>query len=377
MKAAPTVKGWCPGAHRPMMSGDGLIVRIRPYFARLDAAQVRGLCAAAQTYGSGVLDLTNRANLQIRGVSEQGHMPLLQALDDLRLLDPSPELEARRNLLVTPFWRDGDVTHRITQQVLQMLAHLPALPAKFGFAIDTGPAPLLQDASADIRIERSEEGWIVRADGAECGWPVAERGIGAAAVEMAVWFAAQRATDERRMRPVVQRMGLPAVWCRARPLTSAARPGPGPHPCGALVGAAFGQIDAGDVSGLMDKTGAQALRVTPWRLFLLEGVDIAQPAELIPQDDAVLCADACAGAPFCTSASVETRTFARQVASVTHGTLHVSGCGKGCARRGAADLTLIGRNGRFDLVRQGHAWDAPEKSGLRPDEILAELKTHP
>ena len=30
MSVAPEVKGWCPGAHRPMMSGDGLVVRVRP-----------------------------------------------------------------------------------------------------------------------------------------------------------------------------------------------------------------------------------------------------------------------------------------------------------------------------------------------------------
>ena len=27
--SAPIVQGWCPGAHRPMMSGDGLVVRVR------------------------------------------------------------------------------------------------------------------------------------------------------------------------------------------------------------------------------------------------------------------------------------------------------------------------------------------------------------
>ena len=31
----PEAKGWCPGAYRPMMSGDGLVVRVRPTLARL------------------------------------------------------------------------------------------------------------------------------------------------------------------------------------------------------------------------------------------------------------------------------------------------------------------------------------------------------
>ena len=32
-------KGWCPGALRPMRSGDGLIVRLRPSCGELSAAQ--------------------------------------------------------------------------------------------------------------------------------------------------------------------------------------------------------------------------------------------------------------------------------------------------------------------------------------------------
>ncbi|WP_252979256.1 hypothetical protein [Mameliella alba] len=40
--SAPEIKGWCPGAWRPMLSGDGLVVRVRPHLARLDADQARG-----------------------------------------------------------------------------------------------------------------------------------------------------------------------------------------------------------------------------------------------------------------------------------------------------------------------------------------------
>ena len=41
--ASAQVKGWCPGALRPMLSGDGLIVRIRPYCGAFDLDQARGL----------------------------------------------------------------------------------------------------------------------------------------------------------------------------------------------------------------------------------------------------------------------------------------------------------------------------------------------
>ena len=69
--SALAIKGWCPGALRPMLSGDGLVVRVRPYGGRLDATQAAGLADLAERYGNGLIDVTSRANLQIRGVSEQ------------------------------------------------------------------------------------------------------------------------------------------------------------------------------------------------------------------------------------------------------------------------------------------------------------------
>src|SRR5689334_21370364 len=102
--SASGVKGWCPGALRPMESGDGLVVRVRPFGGRLEAAQTAGLAELAGRYGNGLIDVTSRANLQIRGVDEQGHLPLLEGLAELRLLDPDADIEARRNILVTPFW---------------------------------------------------------------------------------------------------------------------------------------------------------------------------------------------------------------------------------------------------------------------------------
>ena len=36
------IKGWCPSALRPMLSGDGLVVRLRPRGGRLSSAQAVG-----------------------------------------------------------------------------------------------------------------------------------------------------------------------------------------------------------------------------------------------------------------------------------------------------------------------------------------------
>jgi precorrin-3B synthase len=39
------------------------------------------------------------------------------------------------------------------------------------------------------------------------------------------------------------------------------------------------------------------------------------------------------------------------------GTVHVSGCPKGCAKSGPAELVLVGSEGRYGIVRNGTARD--------------------
>ncbi|PVH28001.1 cobalamin biosynthesis protein CobG [Pararhodobacter oceanensis] len=374
--SAATVKGWCPGAHRPMLAADGLVVRIRPRLARLTAAQALGLCALAQRYGHGYLDLTNRANLQIRGVAEGDHLALIEALADLDLLDTDPAIESRRNILVAPFWQSGDLIHRLSIELIDQLADLPDLPAKIGFAIDTLAQPLLTRDSADIRIERAASGLILRADGAAAGRAVTEDTAIPALLEMAAWLADHLTPDHRRMAQVLAHSPLPPEWCDAPALPAAPAPQIGRQSTGSLIGAAFGQIDAEALAQVIRAQSLQAIRLTPWRMLYLEGGTLPDTdAFLTDPHDPLLRVDACPGAPYCPSSSVETRAFAKRLAPQINGTLHVSGCAKGCARKTAADLTLTGRDGRFDLIRHGTATDTPERRALSPDDILREVNT--
>ncbi|MGC3939042.1 precorrin-3B synthase [Roseobacter sp. EG26] len=378
MIARPSVKGWCPGAFRPMQSGDGLIVRVRPFLARLTAAQMLGLCDLAETYGNGFIDLTNRANLQIRGVTDGGFDTVLDGLNALGLLDETPELEARRNIIVSPFWENDGETARVARALLQALPDLPELPAKFGFAVDLEPERVLQNASADIRIERYDQGSLVRADGAIKGLPVARGEEIAAVLELGEWFAANRTAENRRMAHILSHRSLPESWQLCAPIAATRQPKPGQHPLGTLVGAAFGQMHVETLTRLIQQNDVQAIRLTPWRLILLEGAQARNLDGFVTHpDDPLLKIDACPGAPFCASATVKTRELARRLAPSISGSLHISGCAKGCARKSGADMVFVGNAGGFDLVRKGHAWDAPEKSGLRPDDILAELASHP
>lgn len=382
----PAAKGWCPGAYQPMASGDGLIVRVRPRLARLTAAQALGLCGAARRFGSGLIDLTNRANLQLRGVQTAHHQNVIDALGQLGLLDADPKQEHRRNILVAPCWQPADDTERVATELASRLAELPALPSKFGFAVDAGPTPVLTEASADIRIERGfAGGLIVRADGARGGIAVTPATAVDTAIALAAWFAATAGAGVGRMARHLADQVLPTTLApHAASAQAGALPRPGMSPLGPVYGAAFGQIDARVLEHLLRDSGATALRLAPNRMLILEGGQWCDSTEFLTRsDDPLLHIDACPGAPACASATVRTRSLARAIAPVfqraaaagSQPSLHVSGCAKGCARARAADLTLVGRGGSFDLVRSGVAWDTPERTGLSPGTLPSLIGT--
>ena len=377
MRPRPQVKGWCPGAYRPMQSGDGLIVRVRPVLARLTAEQALGLCDAALRHGSGIIDLTSRANLQLRGVTAGSLDPLIADLDELGLLDADPGLEGRRNLLVQPLWTAGDLTDRLTRVLLARLADLPNLPAKMGIAVDAGPAPVLSQHSADFRFERTADGHLVlRADGSPTGQLVTEAEAIDRLIPLAHWFTETGGAVAGRMSRHLEVTLLPPEFTGTAPAPSAALPEPGPTALGPAYGVAFGQIEAAALSRLLTATGATALRVSPNRLLILEGGRQVETSDFIADPaDPLRRVEACPGAPFCPSSSVETRQLARRLAPLVRGTLHVSGCAKGCAHAATADVALVGRGGAFDLVRNGAAWDAPVASGLAPEILPQTLGT--
>lgn len=386
----PRVHGRCPGALRPMRSGDGLIVRLRPPLARLTRAQILGVCEAALRFGAGLIELTNRAHLQLRGVAESAWAALLAHLAPLDLLDDSPTLEARRNILIAPDWLPGDDSARIAGELQARLHELPALPSKIGFAIDAGTAPCLLDASADFRIERGAHGGLIlRAQGRPTGVPVEVHQAVDGLLALAAWFVDSGGAAAGRMAR--HQAPLPA-WARGEQVPAPARPmlDLGPHPLGVVCALPFGQIEAARLAQAVTDSGAVALRLTPWRRVLLEGAapgDGSASLALDPELEAFAASgwriEACAGAPCCAQASVATRPLALRLvalaarkrlhlpADVPARVIHVSGCGKRCAYPKTAAIDIVGRNGRFDLD-----WQGKSPQGLSADEVIARLEAH-
>ena len=71
MSIAPVIKGWCPGALTPMMSGDGLVVRVRPFGGRISAEQAKGLADLATQSGNGMMDLSSRCLLYTSDAADE------------------------------------------------------------------------------------------------------------------------------------------------------------------------------------------------------------------------------------------------------------------------------------------------------------------
>jgi sulfite reductase beta subunit-like hemoprotein len=154
------------------------------------------------------------------------------------------------------------------------------------------------------------------------------------------------------------------------------------------AGLPYGRIDAETLASLADlseRFGDGRIRTTPWRTILLVGVPPSEAEALSCQVSALglitdpadprLSIHACVGRRACPNASVDTRQDASLFALAVPGAaVHVSGCAKGCAHQGPASFTLVGNNGRYDLVRDGSASDAPDLAALSFDEALTVIE---
>jgi precorrin-3B synthase len=185
---APVVKGWCPGALRPMPTGDGLLARVRPSAGRLSLDQVEALAEAAGACGNGAIEISSRANLQLRGVRPEKLGELEARFAAIGLVDADPEVERVRNIVASPLADlDPEASCDVAPHVAALEARiardadLRALPAKFGFVIDAGGRWPLGDVEADVRFEGFVSGrglgFVVRLPSPPAGMPELVRGI--------------------------------------------------------------------------------------------------------------------------------------------------------------------------------------------------------
>jgi precorrin-3B synthase len=394
-----------------MPTGDGLLVRLYPVLGGLNTRQLRTIAAAARSCGNGLIDISSRGNLQIRGISERMHPALVEQLAAAGLVGPGP-----RRTIVSPL-AGLDPTDQVdaaalAEQIEAAVRMVQRLPGKLAIAVDGGGLFPLIELNADIYAVAVDPATIAvglaGTDGPQWCGTISPSELRSAIAVLLTGYADVLASGcsplAMRDAPADLRKALAAAARLAPPIAPTRRPmaphaGPLHMPggqAGAVLAAPFGRCDADQVTqiaGWTERFGNGGVRLSPWRGIVFPTarretiatlLAMASSAGLITEpSDPRLAVLACPGRPDCANASVITRRDAARLAAAarplleTGGQIHVSGCAKGCAHRGRAALTLVGDNGAYRVVVEGSPHD-PAVTRLMIDEIewrLSSAKT--
>ncbi|MEW9617419.1 precorrin-3B synthase [Shinella sp. S4-D37] len=382
-------RGACPSIAAPMRTGDGLLVRLRPAATALTVQDLLALAYLARAHGNGLVEITARGNLQLRGLTETSVPPLaaglaaagivpqrgvaievppLAGIDPTELADAAPIADALRAALAD--------------------AALSLAP-KLAVVVDGGGVLSLADMVADIRLDTvaGTQGlaWRLSVGGDRVtARPVAllprERvveGVMATAAALAAIGPAARGRD---LDPAVLAAALGAD--PAPPLAAVAPAHPlGAHRIGTEtvlgLAPAYGQIHADRLAALVHALagcGATEFRLAPHHTLLVRGLstETLAAAEAAAMREHVWSTreapgrtvSVCTGSAGCASASFDTHAAADALVAEAGDLLdgsfdvHVSGCPKGCAHPAAAAVTLCGTAAGVGLVLGGRAGDA-------------------
>ena len=424
---SPSRRVVCPGLSRPLPTGDGLLVRILPIGTiALDA--FAALCAAARACGNGIIEITARGSIQVRGLSADSAPRFADAVAALGiaaedgvpiLCNPLAGLDAAEIFDASAF--AALLRYGVAQQSFS-----DRLDPKVSIVIDGG-APLgLAHVAADIRLRAQLHNrqpmlrlGIGGDEASAVDLGVIAPGDGVEAISGLLHVLAERGA---RARDIIGDEGIDcfadtlayahrgSVAQRHHGASSIETGGAAPRQCrdpiglhalrdGSLacgIGLAFGHAEARTLEKFADAaaaTGARGLRSAPNRGLLAIGLTSKGAARFLAAavslgfvtapNDPRRHVVACAGAPLCASAYIAARAVAPDIAAAAAPylsgglTVHVSGCAKGCAHPGAAPLTVVGTKDDCGLIANGSARDAPFAAApLRelPDVIADHLR---
>lgn len=391
-------RGACPALDAPMQTGDGLLSRIA-LMDWLTPSQFLSICEASQTHGNGILDISARGNLQVRGLSETS-AKRLEA--DIRGLD----LPLREGLAVewsplagldpTALTDPRPLGHKIIERASQLRGKLAP---KFSIVIETGGLISYRELLADIRLtaRRDEQGirWHMQVGDKTVGLVDHEHAADAVMRVLAHLAEQGPRTRGRDMEPAYLPFSL-------LPCSDSSEDG-ADHPVqlgllplvnglhGLSVALPFGQANsqrladwitayAPDIEGIRPAPQHRLLIAASENLCETLAAQARHFGLLTDAHDPLTEIHACPGQPACRSAHMRTHDLGyratERAPSLFDGSirLHLSGCAKACAHPRAAPLTLFGTEEGSHLVFCGKTTDTPIKQ-LIPDTEEAALVT--
>ena len=332
------------------------MVRLRLPGGRVPARELRRLSELAGAYGNGVLQLTSRAGLQLRGLPDPLPTAFIDAVTATGLL-PSPTHERVRNIVASPLTglhggrADVSGLTRALDAALIAEPALAELPGRFLFVLDDGRGDVL-DLRLDLGYRATgPEGGHLLVSGPDLGLPVTTAEVVPTLVRLASDFArARTATGAWHVRELPSWIaGLDLVPVPAGPPAV----GEAGTPLGAIGDAAsvavpLAMLTAAQVAVVEQLLGDGSVVVTPWRGLVLPGAAAALPAlaavGLVVDDEGAWSQlSACVGAPGCARSRVDTTALAS--ALVGRGSplprTHLSGCERRCGAPTGDHLDLV------------------------------------
>ena len=386
----------CPGLLRIVQALDGGICRIKLNGGSISADQVEAVATAAERFAGGVIEATNRANLQIRGIGEHG----AALIDSLLVAGLGPRTAAGddvRNLMLSPAAGiDPQMrldTRTLAGQILDTLQSHPRfheLSAKFAVQLDGGEALAMLEHPHDLWLSGFEQdGERLLAFGlagcpTDCAVGAVTLENGHALVVAVLELFLERARPEQtRMRHLLDELPVPAFleqlgtrlpiksssgW-RRLPATEGLHIGAHSQNTDSLVyvGAVppLGRLDPIMLRGvalLARRFGDGSLRFTPWQSLLLPNVQATDAAQVLAGlrqlnlltevSEPLSSIIACTGSSGCGKGLADTKQDALHLATLLSSGLnvHVSGCPRSCAAAHCAPATMLAVSpGHYDL----------------------------
>ena len=407
---APFRRGACPGLSQPMPTGDGLLVRLTPTGATIRPEAFIALCAAARSCGNGVIEVTSRGSIQVRGLTERSVERLAAMIGriDLPISDGPPVVCDCLAGLDGEEVLDAGALAAQLRGAIASESFTANLEPKVSVAVDGGGALHLDGVPADVRLRAMASDGRVYLHVSVGGDAAVAQPIGAVASEHAVEAALHMldviAAGRARAREIVAGSGAGAFRRAIADIRLDLTPPPlrppsdpiGTHALrdnGMALGfaLAFGHADSTALEALARaaaSAGGSGLRTAPGRALLAIGIGkdraahvVASAEELgfiVRAEDPRRQIVACAGAPICAAAEIPARALAPGLAGRVAMAgrdapmVHVSGCAKGCACARSAPVTVVGLDGRCGMVINGSARDRPLAT-LTPEALPGAL----
>ncbi|MEG4093173.1 precorrin-3B synthase [Microcoleus sp. Pol12B4] len=149
----------CPGLFYGSQARDGVLSRMRIPGGILNAQQCRTIADLADQYSTGCLQVTNRANLQIREVNSEIAPEVWNRLQELGIASRRVEVDPIRNIMASPTagidrqqLLDTRPLVKAWDDYLQTHPELSELSPKFSIGFDGGESVSIQALRNDILL---------------------------------------------------------------------------------------------------------------------------------------------------------------------------------------------------------------------------------